>query len=474
MTPKLSAAVRPWLVPAGLVLLSLVPSVLGAARVAGFALGRATLPDHARLATQAPVVALHAVTAAAFALLGAFQFAAPLRGRPWHARLGRVLAPAGAVAAASGIALAVSLPDPDEHIPLLRVLRVLAGVATLVCLARGLFAAARGGYAAHGAWFTRAYAIFVAAGTQVFTLLPYVTLVDEARRVPAVASVLLAAGWGINLAVAELALRRGRRRRGAGRPLVRTVVALAALRAFAPTAAHADERPAVVVATAGATEGSAAAHAARVLDAAAEAARDARVRDGVGAIATGTTLVGAGVASWITPSSPGARDARDVVGGVFVGLGGVLALGGTLSVAAPTSIERLRVVYGPSLRAGGAPAAEAFRLVARELDERASAARLERYVTAVVSFSAGAAMAATGLALELDAKDDGLVWLGRGLLAASAGSVAIGVAELVVRSEDERLAELFRAERGAVARRSVGLRLSPRVGFGSVGLGGSF
>lgn len=233
---------------------------------------------------------------------------------------------------------------------------------------------------------------------------------------------------------------------------------LLAVVAFAPTEARADDENQRVL---------------RVLDAAAEQARDRRVRDGVASLATGTTLLGAGVASWATPSSPGARTGRDVVGGVFVGLGSVLALGGAFELVAPSSVERLRVQHGPALRAGGSEASAAARTIGLVLGQRAATARTERRASAVVSFALGLAMASAGVALEVEAEDHGLVWLGRSLIVASAGSVAIGVGTLVVRSEEERIYDLFR-QAGAREPGARGLRVVPRIGLGTVGLAGTF
>jgi hypothetical protein len=68
----------------------------------------------------------------------------------------------------------------------------------------------RGDVRTHSAWMTRAYAIGLGAGTQVFTFLPW-TLVFGAPD-QAVHSVLMGAGWVINLAVAEVVIRRRARR----------------------------------------------------------------------------------------------------------------------------------------------------------------------------------------------------------------------------------------------------------------------
>ena len=53
---------------------------------------------------------------------------------------------------------------------------------------------------------TRAYAIGLGAGTQVLTFLPFTLLLGTPSR--PMHTVLMAAGWAINLAVAEAVIRR--------------------------------------------------------------------------------------------------------------------------------------------------------------------------------------------------------------------------------------------------------------------------
>ena len=72
---------------------------------------------------------------------------------------------------------------------------------------------------------TRGYALALGAGTQVFTMLPWVVIfgpIGAADELPR--TLLMAAGWAINLAVAEYVIRRRsthgshRRSAGLGRP----------------------------------------------------------------------------------------------------------------------------------------------------------------------------------------------------------------------------------------------------------------
>ena len=98
-----------WRIPAGLILLSLVPVLAGAIRVTELAGSPEVTPDNARfVALPAPVV-VHIVAASVFCLLGAFQFHPGLRRRRplWHRLAGRVVAPAGIVAALAGLWMAV-------------------------------------------------------------------------------------------------------------------------------------------------------------------------------------------------------------------------------------------------------------------------------------------------------------------------------------------------------------------------------
>lgn len=57
-------------------------------------------------------------------------------------------------------------------------------------------------FTAHGQWMIRAYAIGLGAGTQVFTHLPWLPLVQRTPgEMPR--AVMMGAGWIINVVVAE-------------------------------------------------------------------------------------------------------------------------------------------------------------------------------------------------------------------------------------------------------------------------------
>ena len=96
-----------WSIPLGLVALGLIPALGGLARLASFVDSRAEQADSARFASQPGVLAVHVVAGLAYSLLGAQQFSPGLRRRHagLHRAAGRLLAPAGLVAALSGVAL---------------------------------------------------------------------------------------------------------------------------------------------------------------------------------------------------------------------------------------------------------------------------------------------------------------------------------------------------------------------------------
>src|SRR5690348_14818082 len=90
-----------WLVPASLILLSLVPAIAGTARLAELAGGAEVTPANARFFAQPIPVVLHILTVIPYSMIGAFQFSAGFRrrNRPWHRAAGRVLGVCGLVAA---------------------------------------------------------------------------------------------------------------------------------------------------------------------------------------------------------------------------------------------------------------------------------------------------------------------------------------------------------------------------------------
>lgn len=197
---------RQWLVPAGLIVLSLVPVIAGAVRVTELTAGAEVTAANARfVAAPIPVVS-HIIGATIYCLLGAFQFVPRLRRIRWHRISGRLLVPFGLLAALSGLWMTAFYPRPEGDGVHLTAIRYVFGTAMVVSIALGVAAVRRRDFKRHSAWMIRAYAIGIAAGTQVFTHLPWVLTAskpDETAR-----TLAMTAGWVINIAVAEWAIRR--------------------------------------------------------------------------------------------------------------------------------------------------------------------------------------------------------------------------------------------------------------------------
>jgi uncharacterized membrane protein len=205
-----------WLVPAGLIALSFVPVLAGAVRLESLATGAPVTADNARFVASPIPVVVHIIGATVYALLGAFQFVPAIRRRwpGWHRAAGRVLIPAGLAVALSGLWMAVFYPKPPDVGDLLTGFRLFFGAAMATCLVLGYAAIRRRRVIVHRAWMMRAYAIALGAGTQVFTQLPWLLVAGELGKLSK--AMLMLAGWLINLAVAELAIRRGLRVAGTG------------------------------------------------------------------------------------------------------------------------------------------------------------------------------------------------------------------------------------------------------------------
>ena len=214
-----SAHLRACMVPAGLVLLSLVPAVAGTSRLAELAGNPDITAANARFVALPLPVVLHILGAIPFSILGAFMFSAGLRRRyrTWHRTVGKVLVPLGLMAALSGLWMTLVYPWANNDGEAVYVMRLLFGSAMVASIIAAVDAIRRRDFAAHGEWMIRGYAIGMGAGTQVLTHLPWFILVGTPGELPR--AVMMGAGWVINVIVAESVIRsaRGRRERPAAR-----------------------------------------------------------------------------------------------------------------------------------------------------------------------------------------------------------------------------------------------------------------
>ncbi len=196
------------LAPTGLILLSLIPVLAGAARLGELTGGAAATAENARFLDSPVPVMTHIVSATVFSLLGALQFVPALRRRGGrrHRLLGGILVPAGLLAAGSGLWMTLFYPHPPGDGVLLVALRLLFGLAMVASLGLGIRGIALRDFLAHGVWMTRAYAIGVGAGTQSLLLIPESVLFRASDELPR--AVAMGAAWLVNLTVAEYVIRR--------------------------------------------------------------------------------------------------------------------------------------------------------------------------------------------------------------------------------------------------------------------------
>lgn len=200
-----------WWVPAGLVALGAVPVVAGSLRLVELSGGPETMPEDARYTASPLPVVIHIVCATAFAILGAFQFAPWIRRHRsgWHRRAGRVVVVAGLGVALSALWLNQFYARAEASREVLYPLRLAFGSAMVLSIVLGLVAIRRRDVVRHRAWMIRSYAIGLVAGTQVFTLGIGGAVLGPGEVTTAL---LMGAAWGINLAVAERAIRSRTRR----------------------------------------------------------------------------------------------------------------------------------------------------------------------------------------------------------------------------------------------------------------------
>jgi len=199
---------RGWPIPAGLLLLGLIPVGAGILRMTELAGNPAVSPDNARFLAAPLVFWAHAVGGCLLLVLGALQFAAPLRARypRWHRWAGRVAVAAGLTAALSGLWMTQTFPAEPRNPDIFYGFRMMFGLGWILCLILGLRAALLRDIAGHRAWMMRGYAIALGAGTTVLTFGFW--LLIGGSDTPLESTWTQTSAWLINLAVAEAFIRR--------------------------------------------------------------------------------------------------------------------------------------------------------------------------------------------------------------------------------------------------------------------------
>jgi hypothetical protein len=196
------------LIPAAIILFSVIPVLGGALRLAELGGGAEITPDNARFFASPVPVVLHAVTVSVYSVLGAFQFAPGFRRRRrgWHRAAGRLLVLCGLLGALSGLWMTVFYPKPDDVGALLTGIRLVFGTAWAVFIVLGFTAIRRRDVAGHRAWMIRGFAVGLGAATQAVTLTAWHVAVGPPELLSN--ALLMLATWLINLAVAEWIIRR--------------------------------------------------------------------------------------------------------------------------------------------------------------------------------------------------------------------------------------------------------------------------
>jgi hypothetical protein len=206
----MNTSLRDRFVFVGLLVLCLVPTGAGIARLVELAGSPVVTEANARFVNNPLPIVVHIASGVLFLLFGAAQVARLTRRRSlgWHRLAGRVVGPLGIVCGASGVWLTLAYWTITRDGPVLFALRLVSGCAMAACIVVGVVAVVRGNVVGHRAWMLRGYALGAAAGTQFFTHLPLFLVHGGPSHVSQLETTLaMAAGWIINLVVVEWHLR---------------------------------------------------------------------------------------------------------------------------------------------------------------------------------------------------------------------------------------------------------------------------
>jgi len=196
-------------VPFALVAVVVIPAIAGSLRLLELAGGLSVMPANPRMTASPLPVVVHIMCAVPYAVLGAFQFSSGFRRRRpgWHRASGRVVVGLGLAVAFSGLWMTLFYPSQPGTGELAYLFRLAFGSGMAASIILGFAAIRHGDVTGHIAWMTRAYALALGAGTQVFTQGIGKAVFGNGELTT---DLSLGAGWAINLAVAEYVIRRHR------------------------------------------------------------------------------------------------------------------------------------------------------------------------------------------------------------------------------------------------------------------------
>lgn len=189
---------------------SFVPAVFALVRIPELLGGPTIAPPNPRAVIEPAPIILHILGSSVFCLAGAVQFLPSLRRHnpTFHRALGCVVVAAGCVSALSGFWMTVFYTFPEAlQGPLLYWARIVLSMAMFGLIVRAVIAIQARHVAAHQAAMLRAYAIGQGASTQTLLFIAAFVLVG-ADPLGVSRDVLMVAAWIINLAIAEVFVRR--------------------------------------------------------------------------------------------------------------------------------------------------------------------------------------------------------------------------------------------------------------------------
>lgn len=199
-----------WAILATIFLYSFIPAVVGLFRIPELLGGPTVVPVNPRAVTDPLPIVLHILGNSIFCLGGAVQFLPSLRRhRPaLHRIIGRVVAAAGCVSALSGLWMTLFYAFPEAlQGPLLYWARIALSLAMFGFIARAVVAIRYRNIAGHHAAMLRAYAIGQGASTQTALFILAMALFGV-EPIGSTRDVLMVLAWAINIAVAEIMIRR--------------------------------------------------------------------------------------------------------------------------------------------------------------------------------------------------------------------------------------------------------------------------
>lgn len=201
---------REWAILATIIVFSFTPSFGGLVRVLELSGGPAIIPANPRaLAEPLPIIA-HILGSFVFCIGGAAQFLPSIRrDRPaLHRGLGRVVALAGVLSAATGLWMTHFFAFPaDLQGGLLYGVRIVVGVAMIGFIACAIVAIKSRYVLQHSAAMLRAYAIGQGASTQTFLAIGWM-IATGMEPAGAPRDLLMVSAWVLNITAAEFLIAK--------------------------------------------------------------------------------------------------------------------------------------------------------------------------------------------------------------------------------------------------------------------------